>query len=156
MTLPGSDERKGYERPGSIPPSAPEGFGKDCTSGYALGFSAHETTPMAKNLAQIQKQIDALQRQADEIKQKQAGEVIARIKEAIRHYGLTAADLGLVKGARKAVGAPVRKRAAKKTKAKAAAKYRDESGRTWTGRGRRPKWFVDGLAAGKKAEDFAV
>ena len=109
---------------------------------------------MAKTLVQIQKQIDALQRQADEIKQKEAGEVIARIKEAIRHYGLTAADLGLARSSPKAAGAPARKRGGKKSKP--VVKYRDDAGHTWTGRGRRPKWFVDGLAAGKKAEDFAA
>jgi len=35
-------------------------------------------------------------------------------------------------------------------------KYRDEEGRTWTGRGKRPNWFKAALEAGKKPEDFAV
>ena len=36
------------------------------------------------------------------------------------------------------------------------AVYGDGNGRTWTGRGRRPQWFIDALAAGKTAEDLRV
>lgn len=107
---------------------------------------------MAKTLTQLQKQIDALQRKAAELKRTEAAGVIARIKEAIRHYDLTAADLGFGK---------VGKSAAKKTKTgparkapKGKAQFRDETGRTWTGRGRRPQWFIDALAAGRTAEDL--
>jgi DNA-binding protein H-NS len=107
---------------------------------------------MPKTLTQLQKQIDSLQRKAEELRRTEAAGVIARIKEAIRHYDLTAADLGLGKGgkaaAKKTKKAPVRKA----TKGK--AKFRDETGRTWTGHGRRPQWFIDALAAGKKAEDL--
>ncbi|MBF9059556.1 H-NS histone family protein [Rhodobacterales bacterium HKCCSP123] len=28
--------------------------------------------------------------------------------------------------------------------------------KTWTGRGRKPKWIEEGLAAGKKLEDFLI
>lgn len=37
-------------------------------------------------------------------------------------------------------------------------KYRntDNNQETWTGRGRKPTWLVDALAAGKDIEDFAV
>ena len=43
----------------------------------------------------ITREIAALQAQADAIKKKEAAEVIARIKEAIAQYDLTARDLGL-------------------------------------------------------------
>jgi DNA-binding protein H-NS len=110
---------------------------------------------MTKTLTQIQKQIDVLQRKADAIKQKEVGEVIARIREAIRHYGITAADLGLGKGKKRQTIQKTRKSRARKASA-GRAKFRDATGRTWTGRGRRPQWYIDALAAGKKPEDMMM
>jgi DNA-binding protein H-NS len=111
---------------------------------------------MSKTYSQLMKQIDSLQREAEEMKRKEIEGVVARIKEAIKAYGLTAADLGLV--ARVAQAAkPGKKRAGRKPgKAAAAAKYRDEAGNTWGGRGPRPAWLREALAAGKQLSDFAV
>ena len=46
----------------------------------------------------------------------------------------------------------------KPTRAPAAAKYRhpDNSDLTWSGRGRKPLWFVAALDAGKSPEELAV
>jgi len=109
---------------------------------------------MAKTYADIQKEIASLQKAAESVRQKEVAGVIDRIKVAIATYGLTARDLGLGGGA--AAAAPKGPKKTRKTKAKSApvARYRDESGKTWTGRGRRPGWFVAALAAGKKAEDL--
>ena len=49
---------------------------------------------MTKTYVQIQKQIETLQREADKLKRKEIDDVIAKIKEAIDVYGLTAIDLG--------------------------------------------------------------
>ncbi len=38
----------------------------------------------------------------------------------------------------------------------APVKFRDPQGRTWTGRGRAPRWLVEAEAAGRKRADFAV
>lgn len=83
-----------------------------------------------KTLAQIQSQIDKLQKEAESIRAREVADVVGRIKEAIAHYGLSAADLGLDgktaargpvrKGA--ASGEKVREKARKKTLAKAPAK----------------------------------
>lgn len=111
---------------------------------------------MAKTYADIQKEINALQKAAEALREKEIAGVIDRIKVAISTYGLTAADLGL--GAKSAAAAP--KSARKKTapaKGKAAngvIRFRDEAGNSWTGRGRRPAWFLAALAAGKKADDL--
>src|SRR5881409_936458 len=109
---------------------------------------------MTKTYAQIQKQIQALSREAEQVKRKEVDGVVARIKEAIAVYGLTAGDLGLT-GARVSKAGPGKKRGAK-SKGAAAVKFRDEAGNTWVGRGPRPHWLRDALAAGKKLEDFAV
>jgi DNA-binding protein H-NS len=110
---------------------------------------------MTKSLAQLNKQIAALQAQAEAVKKKEASGVIARIKEAIAHYGLSAADLGLAGTAPKAAKAPKpgRKPGRKKAAKTGVIKYRDGAN-TWTGHGRRPQWYVAAIAAGKKPEDL--
>ena len=113
---------------------------------------------MTKSYAQIQKQIAALQRDAEKLKRQEVDGVIARIKEAIQVYGLTAGDLGL-DGTRpkgKPGPKPGSSAKAKAAKPSRAAKYRDEAGNTWVGRGPRPQWLRDALAAGKSLKDFAV
>jgi DNA-binding protein H-NS len=112
---------------------------------------------MSKTYAQIQKQIEALQREADKLKRDEVEGVIARIKEAIEAYGLTAGDLGL-SGGRGKRAAQSRKAGPKSRRGKSAAtvKYRDEAGNVWGGRGPRPHWLRDALAAGKSLKDFAV
>lgn len=49
-------------------------------------------------------------------------------------------------------------RGRKKTRSKAAPKYRNPGDRsqTWSGRGKHPRWFNAALAAGKKAKDLLV
>lgn len=114
---------------------------------------------MTKTYVQIQKQIETLQREADKLKRKEVDEVIAKIKEAIRVYGLTAGDLAL-EGRAVRRGPAAKKRGRPATKAKtrgpAMVKFRDESGNTWGGRGPRPQWLRDALGAGKALQDFAV
>ena len=46
----------------------------------------------------------------------------------------------------------------KSSRAPAAAKYRhpENPALTWSGRGRKPQWFVEQLEAGKTAEDMAI
>jgi DNA-binding protein H-NS len=116
---------------------------------------------LAKTLAQLNEQIQKLQREAETLRAKEVDGVIVRMKEAIAHYGLTPEDLGFTK---RAVKAPVLrgKVATKKLrrggvkKATASIKYRDDAGNTWVGRGKRPEWFKAALAAGKTPEDLAV
>lgn len=117
---------------------------------------------MTKSYAQLQKQIQELQKQADQVRHAEIAGVVTRIKDAVEAYGLTAADLGLG-GSIKTVAT---KKTALKSKAKAAkpsksklpavAKFRDEAGNTWVGRGPRPRWLRHALSAGKALTDFAV
>ncbi len=46
----------------------------------------------------------------------------------------------------------------KSARAPAAAKYRhpENPALTWSGRGRKPQWFVEALEAGKTASDLAI
>jgi DNA-binding protein H-NS len=112
---------------------------------------------MSKNLAQIQKQIAQLQKQAEVLKAKEIGGVVARIKDAIEHYGLTPKDLfGSGTGAAKGNGAKAVANGKATKKAASPAKFRDDAGHSWTGRGKRPNWFKTALAAGKTPEDLLV
>jgi len=117
---------------------------------------------MKKSYTQLLKQIETLQAEASKLRQQEIAGVVAKIREAIDHYGLTAADLGLslAPAAKQAPAKKARKAAAKRkgkaAPAGAAVRYRDEAGNTWVGRGKRPQWVRDALAAGKTLEDLAV
>ncbi|MEN3110134.1 H-NS histone family protein [Uliginosibacterium paludis] len=62
------------------------------------------------------------------------------------------------KGAGKASKAPRAKKAVAKPRGKVAAKYANpaDASMTWTGRGRKPIWVADALAAGKSLADLAI
>ncbi len=116
---------------------------------------------MTKSYAQIVKQIKALEAEAEKARRTEIDGVITRIREAIQFYNLTAADLGLSakakpEGDKAAAPMKRKKRKAAAPKAQAAAKYSDGQGNTWVGRGKRPQWLRDGLAAGKQLSDFLI
>jgi DNA-binding protein H-NS len=107
---------------------------------------------MAQSYKQIQKQIEALQRQADKIRDQEVKGVVDRNKVAIAHYGLTAEQLGLNA---KSGGGNAKARA-KKAAPVRAAKYSDGQGNSWSGMGKRPFWLRDALNAGRALEEFAT
>lgn len=115
----------------------------------------------SKSYQNILKQIEALKAEAEKVRRDEIGGVIARIREAIDHYGLSAADLGLAVKAKpgpKPSAAPSKRKKRKGAAAKTAGvvKYSNGAGGTWGGRGKRPTWLRDALAAGKQLSDFAV
>lgn len=69
---------------------------------------------------------------------------LAELEEKARELGFSLAEL--------TGGAAPRKRAP------ASAKYANPADKsdTWSGRGRKPRWFAEALAAGKKPEDMAI
>ena len=114
---------------------------------------------MARTLAVIQRQIEKLQQEAEKIKVKEVAGVIERIKAAIAFYSLTPNDLFATKA--RPPGRPKKSRLGKvrKTakKSGSAIKFRDEAtGKTWTGHGQRPGWFILAIESGKTPEDLAV
>lgn len=109
---------------------------------------------MAQSYLQIQRQIETLQRQAEKLKSQEVAGVVERIKVAVAHYGLTAEQLGF------GTGKPASRTAAKSlgnasSKTSKTAKYTDGQGNVWSGRGPRPHWLRDALAAGQSLESFA-
>jgi DNA-binding protein H-NS len=126
---------------------------------------------MPKSLARIEKEIEALEREAEALRKKEAAGVIARIKEAIAHYHLSAQDLGLTseprgrrgvaRGSRRArpegrqlSNGALAKALGSTRRASSHVQYKDEAGNTWSGRGRRPEWLKNALQSGKTLDDL--
>jgi DNA-binding protein H-NS len=85
-----------------------------------------------KTYKELQAEIKNLQARAEKARRAEVASVIAEIKEKMRLYGITEADLS-GKGAKK----PSKKTGAVKPKYRNAA-----TGETWTGRGKPPKWIA--------------
>lgn len=113
---------------------------------------------MASTLADINSQIKKhdeqiaqLRKQAEDMRNQERAGVIEELRKKIAEYGLTASDLklgGRVGAIKRAVGA---------APTKAAAKYRGPTGETWSGgRGRKPRWVTEALAAGKSLTDYEI
>ncbi|WP_114809458.1 H-NS family nucleoid-associated regulatory protein [Paraburkholderia kururiensis] len=89
-------------------------------------------------------QREKLEKQIEEAKAREYAEVLNEIKQKMADYGITLAELG---GGRGKQG-----KAASRSRASVAPKYRDpESGSTWSGRGKPPRWI-----AGKDREKFLI
>lgn len=95
-----------------------------------------------QELLQQQKE---LEKQIEAARKQELSDAISKVKALMSQYGLTMADITTSGKASAAKGTKV------------APKYRNtETGETWTGRGRQPKWVEAALASGKKLEDLAV
>jgi DNA-binding protein H-NS len=99
-------------------------------------------------LEAIQRKIERLRAQADEIAAKQMPAVIERIRGMMEKHGLTVADvaahLGEKRGVRAYAGNSKRAPVATQSKGKLPPKYRDpKTGATWSGHARPPAWIKD-------------
>jgi DNA-binding protein H-NS len=83
---------------------------------------------------ELQAKIADLQAQAARVKEEEKQQAIDMARTMISAYGITAKDLGLDKAPKVKTGP--------KPGNKVAAKYRDpQSGATWSGRGKTPRWI---------------
>jgi DNA-binding protein H-NS len=101
-----------------------------------------------QTLAQVQKQIAALEAKAAKLREAEKAGVIARIKEAIKVYGIAPRELYS--------STPVKVNPKQKKAVAGGPRFSDGMGNTWIGRGPYPQWVRDALDAGKKLADFAV
>jgi len=115
---------------------------------------------MAKDTYQaLQAQIRKLQEKAESVRQKQRQPVIASILRSMEEYAITLDELKTAQ----AKGIPSRKRGAGAAKPAAkpakqvAPKYRHpDTGETWTGRGKPPRWLVAAEAGGATRDQFLI
>jgi DNA-binding protein H-NS len=97
-------------------------------------------------LQQLLDQQAALAKEIDVTRREAKADAVAKVRTLMTEYGLSAADLVVRSGPK--VGAV--------KGAKVAAKYKDNSGNAWSGRGLQPKWLKAALATGRTLKDFAV
>ena len=94
------------------------------------------------SLKDLTAQIAALQAQVAEVRQREVGDAINKVRALIDEYQLSASDV-FPRGSKKK---------STKTTGKVAAKYRDPiTGSEWSGRGLAPKWL-----AGKNKADYLI
>lgn len=81
----------------------------------------------------LQSQIEKLQKEAEHARKSELANAIGDIHAKMKEFGISAEDLGF--GGKKKAGKTVRK--------PVAPKYRNnETGDTWSGRGKPPKWMA--------------
>ncbi len=104
---------------------------------------------------EIDAEIARLQNERAQLREAEKAGVVARMKEAIAYYGITAADLALEVATRKARTKKASQAEAPKTgRAAGRIKYKDDAGHAWSGYGPKPKWFTEALASGKTEADL--
>lgn len=107
---------------------------------------------------EITAQIQKLQAEAEKARKKELREVIADVRQKIEAYGLSLEDLGL-SGQVKKRGRPAKAAKTRRSGAKRSLepKYRDpDTGTTWTGVGRTPRWLSALEAQGKNREKYLI
>ena len=94
-----------------------------------------------KELRQLQKD---LAKAISTYEDRHKAEARAKLEAIAKEMGYSLAEL---------IGVEV-----KTTRAPAVAKYRhpENAALTWSGRGRKPQWFVAALTSGKSADDLAI
>jgi len=96
--------------------------------------------------AQLMEQAKELMAMAEKARLEEKAKAVAEIRALMAEKGVTLQDL---------TGNGRSGRASKKDPAN--AKYRGPNGELWSGgRGRKPQWVQDALAAGKTLEEFAI
>jgi DNA-binding protein H-NS len=93
------------------------------------------------SLQELLKQQQMLVQQIEDARRNEIAEVLAKIRAQVQQYSLTANDIFPGGGRRRG-----------RALGKVAPKYRDPAtGKTWTGRGKAPKWIED-----QKRDQFLI
>lgn len=108
---------------------------------------------MSKTYEQLTREIAALQRAAAEILSTEKKSVISKVNALIATYEITASELAFAQSLSSATSGS---RSRAKAPAASGARYRDDAGNVWGGRGPRPVWLRAALAVGKTLESFLV
>ncbi len=85
------------------------------------------------SLQELLQQREALEKQISDARQREISQAVSQVRALVAQFGLTAQDVF-----------PTGKGRSASAGSKVAPKYRDPAtGKTWTGRGKAPKW-IDG------------
>ncbi|MEY2957281.1 MAG: H-NS family nucleoid-associated regulatory protein [Gemmobacter sp.] len=96
------------------------------------------------SLAELKDLKARVSRAIDSFNDRRKREILAELEEMARARGYTLAELNSMKAARK--------------RSASAPKYANPANpsETWTGRGRKPGWYVAAMASGKTPGDLAI
>ena len=103
------------------------------------------------DLQQLIRQKADLERQIAQLNSKGRQDAIDEIRRIMTEHGLSSDDIAAPVRARK-VGVKLDGSERKAV----AAKYKDDQGNQWTGRGLKPKWLASALESGKQLGDFLI
>lgn len=110
--------------------------------------------------AKIEKEISKLQKKAEALQTKRRKPVIASIVSSMREYNITPEEVAAAfNGTAKASRATSSRKTAAPAAAKrqVAPKYRHpQTGETWSGRGKAPRWLAAEESAGNSRETFLI
>ncbi|MCY1537056.1 H-NS histone family protein [compost metagenome] len=115
--------------------------------------------------AKIEKEINKLQKKAEVLQTKRRKPVISSIIASMREYDITPEEIIAAYGAGKTARAPAGRRKAgpaasrpaNAAKRAVAPKYRHpQTGETWSGRGKAPRWLAAEEAAGATRDSFLI
>jgi len=106
----------------------------------------------------IQKEITRLQKQAQALQSKQRSPVIASIVRSMREYDISPEEIAAAYSKKKPARSTARPaRATTAAKRTVPPKYKHpETGATWTGRGKAPRWISEAEGAGKSRDQFLI
>ncbi len=107
-------------------------------------------------LIEINQQIEALQKQADELRVSERASTISEINTKIAAFGLKATELTFPAKKRKVREVQEGKVKVRKSKNPVAPKFKGPNGELWSGRGLQPRWLTQAIAAGQARESFAI
>jgi len=105
--------------------------------------------------AKIEKEISKLRKKAEALQMRRRKPVLSGIVRSMREYAITPEDVAAAFG-KTATKARVAKRIVSEKKP-IPPKYRHpQTGATWTGRGKPPRWLTDAEAAGTARQTFLI
>jgi DNA-binding protein H-NS len=103
--------------------------------------------------AKIEKEIEKLKKQAQALQSKKRLPVIRSIIKTMKEYDITTEEIVQAFGK----GTKPRATVKRATRAPVPVKYRHpQTGQTWTGRGKAPRWVTEAEAAGQSRTTFLV
>src|SRR5690606_30499110 len=119
-------------------------------------FMVRDTYLSAKQ--KIEKEIQKLQKQAQALQVKQRGPAITSIIRSMREYEITPEEIAEAYNKNTVkTSTPKPTPAAANNKRPVPAKYRPpETGATWTGRGKAPRWVTAAEAEGQDRSNFLI
>jgi DNA-binding protein H-NS len=124
-----------------------------CAAGvYSTAHDPHWSIPMAIDLKtlnhnQLLDLIEKAKNRQGELAKEKISDLRTRVEQMVKKEGFSMDDVFPARGGRRG-----------RKLGSVAPKFRNPGnpGQTWSGRGKRPRWFVEALAAGKKEKDLLI